>query len=126
MTHKIAIITNSTHCYDRYGDDYQRVVDSITDWTVVTHEEYTCLKAMENKLDYHLIEQPVNTGAFVAKTVADYLAYAKAEEIRQKEAKAKREATAMARKHKKDLKDKESKLALLKKLQEELGEEAKV
>lgn len=121
MTHKIAIITTGTHSYDQYGDDYGRIVESITDWDEVSDDDFKCLKAMEGKLGYHVIEQPTDVPAFIKKTVADYKVYVKAEEKRLAEEKAKREKAALERKLKKNLKDKASKLEMLKKLQEELG-----
>lgn len=123
MTHKIAIITTGYQCVDQYGDDYRRVVESITDWEEVSDEDFKCLKSMEGRLEFAVIERPVDTRSFVKKTVADYKAYAKAEEKRLEEEKRKREEKARERKFKKELKDKESKKALLEKLKAELGEE---
>jgi hypothetical protein len=124
MMRKIAIITNSTHCFDQYGDDYSRVVDSITDWTEVSDEDYRALATMQHKLGFNLIEQPTDTGVFIGKTVAAYIAYAKAEEIAQETAKKQREAAALDRKYKKELKDKDSKEKMLAKLIDELGPDA--
>lgn len=91
MTHKIAIITSEYMTYDQYGDDYRRVIESITDWDEVSDGDFKCLKAMESKLGYHIIERPVDMPAFVKKTVADYKAYVKAEEKRLAAEKEKRE-----------------------------------
>jgi len=123
MTHKIAIITTGYQTYDRYGDDYSRIVDSITDWDEVSDEDFKCLRAMEDKLGYHVIERPENAEVFIKKTVADYKAYAKAEAARLAAEKEKREKAALERKMKKELKDKASKQKLLERLSQELGVE---
>ncbi len=119
--HKIAIITTGYENYDQYGDSYGIIVNSITDWAEVSDEEFKCLKAMETQLGYHVIERPLNMDDFVKKTVADYLVYVQAEEKRRAEEKARREQAALNRKLKKDLKDKENKKELLKKLIDEVG-----
>lgn len=120
MTHKIAIITTG---YEHYDDDCSRIVESITDWTEVSGEDLKCLKAMESKLQYHVIEQPVDADAFVKKTVAEYMVYVKAEAKRQALAKEKRDKAALERKMNKGMKDKASKEQMLAKLSEELGVE---
>ena len=61
-------------------------------------------------------------GKFIAKTIADYTAIAKADEQRKAEEKKKREEAALARKYKKELKDKESKRKMLEQLQAEAAE----
>ena len=126
MTHKIAIITtrDSTRGYGDDYDDYGKIIDSITDWAEVSDEDYKTLTYASSRLNFKIIEQPTDTGAFIAKSIADYTAIAKAEAIRAEEEKKKRDDAALARKFKKELKDKDSKLKMLKKLQEELGPEA--
>lgn len=126
MTHKIAIITtrDSTRGYGDDYDDYGKIIDSITDWEEVSDEDYKTLVYASARLNFKIIEQPTDTKAFIAKSIADYTAIAKAEAIRAAEEKKKREDAALARKFKKELKDKDSKLKMLKKLQEELGSEA--
>jgi hypothetical protein len=121
MTHKIAIITTREFYTGDYGDEYNKVVDSITDWEEVTHDEYIALSSAAPRLGFHLIEQPTDTRAFVARTVADYLVFAKAEAIREEAEKQKRADAALERKFKKDLKDKASKEKMLEKLAAELG-----
>ena len=126
MTHKIAIIT--TRDYTRgYGDDYDdygKIIESITDWEEVSDEDYKTLQYASSRLNFKIIEQPTDTKAFIAKSIADYTAIAKAEAIREAEEKQKRADAALARKFKKELKDKDSKIKMLKKLQAELGPEA--
>jgi hypothetical protein len=126
MTHKIAIIT--TRDYTRgYGDDYDdygKIIESITDWEEVSDEDYKTLQYAAPRLNFDIIEQPTDTKKFIAKSIADYTAIARAEAIRDAEEKQKRADAALARKFKKELKDKDSKIKMLKKLQEELGPEA--
>ena len=122
MTHKIAIIT-SRNVYSNYGDECNTIINNITEWTTVTHEDYLLLqKAAARQYNFAILEQPVDTPAFIAKTIADYLEVAKAEEAKAEADKKKRAAQALARKHKNELKDRESKLELLNKLKAELGQ----
>lgn len=121
MTRKIAIIKTFEYC-PGYGDDgYETIVQSITDWAEVSDEDFKTLHAASTVLGFKLIEQPTDLPKFVLKTVADYKAWALAEEARQAEEKKKREKTALERKFKKELKDKASKEAMLRKLAEDLG-----
>jgi hypothetical protein len=126
MTRKIAIIT--TRDYTRgYGDDYDdygKIIESITDWEEVSDEDYKTLQYAAPRLNFAIIEQPTDTKKFIAKSIADYTAIAKAEAIREAEERQKRADAALARKFKKELKDKDSKIKMLKKLQEELGVDA--
>ena len=124
MSHKIAIITSRDSYSGDYGEDYQKIIDSITDWDEVTDEEFKTLQFASSRLNFSIIERPIEPKKFIAKTIADYKAICKAEEVRAAEEKRKRDEAALARKFKKELKDKESKLKMLKKLQEELGSEA--
>lgn len=121
MTHKIAIIKTFDYC-PGYGDDgMETIVQSITDWAEVTDDEYKTLYAASRNLGFKIIEQPVDLPKFIAKTVADYKAWALAEEAREAAEKKKREQAALDRKFKKELKDKASKEAMLKKLADDLG-----
>lgn len=121
MTHKIAIITTSDHYHQDDYDSYSKVIDSITDWADVSDEDYRTLQAASGMLNYRILEQPADLPKFVAKTVADYKAWALAAEAKAAEEKKKREAAALDRKMKKELKGQASKAAMLKKLAEELG-----
>lgn len=126
MAHKIAIIKFLEY-YPGYGDDgYEMIAHSITDWAEVTDSEYKTLRAASATLGFIIIEQPTDLPKFVAKTVADYKAWALAEEARLAAEKKKRDQAALDRKFKKELKDKASKEAMLKKLADELGVEVKV
>ena len=126
MSRKIAIITSRDVWYN-YGDDHVRIIDSITDWEEISDENYNLLQKARSRLGhFEILEMPTEQENFIAKTIAQYLTLAEEDAKKAEAEKKKREEAALARKHKKDLKDKESKLKLLKKLQEELGEEAKI
>ena len=126
MSHKIAIIKFSQYT-PGYGDDgYEMIAHSITDWAEVTDDEYKTLRAASVTLGFTIIEQPTDLPKFVAKTVEDYKAWALAEEARLASEKKKRDQAALERKFRKELKDKASKEAMLKKLADELGVEVKV
>ena len=118
MTHKIAIITTREFHYN-YGDDYDVVINSITDWAEVSVEDFKLLYSAQADLGYTILEQPVDTPKFVAKTVADYMALAKAEELRIAKIHEARAAVLLEKKFKKELKAKESKRKLLEQLQKE-------
>lgn len=121
---KVAIIYVS----DRYDDcdNYHLIIQSITDWVEVTTEEHNILINASYKSGYNetfkVIEQPIDQPAFVKKTVAEHLEFARIEEEKHKKEKELRDKKALEKKHKKELKDKESRLALLKQLQEEFKE----
>lgn len=123
MAHKIAIIT--TRDYTRgYGDDYDdygKIIESITDWEEVSDDDFKTLQYAASRLNFAILEQPTDTKKFIAKSIADYTAIAKAEAERAAEEKKKRDEAALQRKFKKELKDKASKEAMLKKLAGELG-----
>ena len=121
MTHKVAILITSD-VYD-YDDDYRHIVNSITEWEEISHEDFAVLQKASYRKGFKILEQPVDIKDFVAKTVSEEIARAKEEAIKLEEDKVKRAEAARLKKYKKDLKDKESKIALLKKLQEELGNE---
>lgn len=121
MTRKIAIIKMREVPYSEYGDPdgYQMIVQSITDWEEVSDEDFRTLQMASNTLGYRIIEQPLNTKDFIAKTIKEYTVLARAEEARQAEERRKREEAALQRKLKKELKDTKTKRALYEKLKEE-------
>lgn len=121
MTHKIAIITTQDVYYN-YGDDHETLVKSITDWEEVSDEDFRMLQQASYKFNFFILEQPTDTKAFIAKTISDYKELVKQEAAKAAEEKRKREERAQQRKFQKELKDKESKKALLEKLKAELGE----
>lgn len=111
---KIAIITT----YTNY-DNYDVLVDSITDWSEVSDYDYQILVAeSHNTGNFQVIERLDAKPDFIPKTIADYLQKAKeeAENKRRAEqaAKAKKEAAAL----KKKAKTEADELALLRQLQE--------
>ena len=120
MTRKIAIIKTDTHYHDEYGDSYSKIVDSITDWQEVTDEQFKMLVAAQNRFNFKIIEQPADTPAFIAKTISAYLKMVEELKVKEAEEKKKREEACLARKLKKDLRDKKSKLELFNKLKAEL------
>jgi hypothetical protein len=124
MSHKIAIITSKELGYNRYGDDYSNdmVISSITDWAEVTDEEYRDLCQATAYLNFHILEQPTDIKEFIPNTINEWKKKVKAEVARREAERKLREEKALERKHKKDLKDKESKKKLLEKLRAELGE----
>ena len=121
MTHKIAIVMAD----DGYGYsgsyDHDTVITSITEWTEVTDEEFRLLSGAKYEMGFAILEQPVDTPAFVAKTVKDYIVLVEKRKQKEEEEKRKQEEAALQRKIKKQAKDQESKLKLLKKLSDELG-----
>ncbi len=123
---KIAIIKtrefSDYHDYDSYCS--HKIIDSITDWDEVEEEDYKVLVTMGPRLGFAILERPLDTSGFIAKTISDYKSMVRAEEKRVAEEKQAREDAALARKMKKELKDKSSKEKMLKKLVDELGPEA--
>jgi hypothetical protein len=118
MAHNVAILITT----DTYND-YDQLSNSITEWEEISHEDFLVLQAASYRKGFKILEQPVDVKDFIAKTVSEEIARAKAAATKLEEEKAKRAEAAKLKKYKKDLKDKESKIALLKKLQEELGSE---
>jgi len=121
MTRKIAIIKMREVPYSEYGDPegYQMIVQSITDWQEVSDEDYRTLQLASGSLGFKILEQPTDVPAYIAKTIKEYTALARAEEARLAEEKRKREDAALQRRLKKELKDEKTKKALYEKLKEE-------
>ena len=126
MTHKIAILKMREVPYSEYGDPdgYQMIVQSITDWEEVSEDDFRTLQLASRTLGFAVIEQPLDTKDFLAKTIKEYTALARAQEKRAAEEKKKKEELALARKFKKELKSKSDKEQLLVKLVDELGVDA--
>ena len=123
MSHKIAIITSKNFYSEEYDQYTATIIDSITDWEEVTDSEFKALQFASQRIGFTVLEQPTDIKKFVAKTVADYKAIAAAEEARAAKEKKEREDAALARKIKKEMKDKITKEKMLAKLSEELGVE---
>ena len=124
MTHKVAILI-TTYTYNDYSGGYDQIINSITEWEEISHEDFIILIQASYRKGFKILEQPTVSKEFIAKTVTEEIAKAKEENKKLEEEKAARTEAARLKKYKKDLKDKDSKLALFKKLQEELGEAAK-
>jgi hypothetical protein len=125
MSHKIAIITTKDfYSNDDYDDFSIKIISSITDWQEVSDEDFRDLKAASCIMGFRVLERPVDIEKFVPKTIEDYKKLVKAEAEKQAKEKKAREDAALARKMKKELKDKASKLKMLQKLHQELGDEA--
>jgi len=125
MRHKIAIVKSRLAMdYDdgRYSYD-KKIIDSITDWEEVDHETFSELTRAGGRLDFSVIERPINITSFIPKSIADYRQLVKQDEAKLAAIKAEREKKALERKHKKELKDKESKKKLFEQLKKELAEE---
>jgi hypothetical protein len=122
---KIAIIKtrefSDYYDYDNYCS--HKIIDTITDWSEVSDDDFKALQHMSSRLGFTILER-VDTPGFIAKTVKDYTDMVRAEEARLAEEKKKRDEAALARKMKKELKDKASKEKMLKKLVDELGPDA--
>ena len=119
---KIAIIYTHNDYYGDYDEHSRTIIDSITDWSEVTQEEFTLLNQASYKGQFKLIERPLDEMKMIKKTVAEHLKMLKEEEEKRLEEKAIKAKKALEKKHKNELKDKESRLQLLKQLQEEFKE----
>lgn len=119
---KVAIIRGrEVASYDRYDDytSYNRIVEHITDWEVVTDEEVKILRQMAPVKDFTLIEHVEAPREVINKTVAEYLKEARAEQERQEAYKKKKAAEALERKAKREMKDRAKAEELYKKLKQE-------
>lgn len=121
--HKIAIVIARDNFYN-YGDDYDRLIESISEWTEVDDETFALLKKaeMSRRYDFGVLEQPVHPRVFIKNTVEDYVAHVKAEEEKREAEKKKKAEAARKRKLNKMAKDEAAKRILFNQLKEELGE----
>ena len=65
ITHKIAII-KTRDVYNSYGDDYDTVVHSITDWTEVSHEDFVLLQKAASRVTSFAIRNRKLTSSLIA------------------------------------------------------------
>lgn len=117
---KIAIIT-FVDTYKNYQDDYDcdKIVDSITEWSEVTQEDYDILVKEENRSrNFFVIERLDADQKFIPKTVAEYLKQAKAEAEKKLKAEQAAKEKKLAAELKKKAKTEALELDLLRKLQE--------
>lgn len=121
--HKVAII-KVDYSYN-YDDDYsssQMIVNSITDWTEVSDEQFKLLRNAERlQGDFRVIEQPYDTGEFIRKTVADYIAAEEKRIAAEATAKRKRDEAAQKKKLAKLARDEASRRQMFEELQKEFG-----
>lgn len=121
---KIAIVKNIIiDYYDSDGYHYdKKIVDSITKWEEVSYADFEMLCRASARMGFTVLEQPINTPAFIAKSIADYKKLIAEEERKRQKEKEIREQKALERKNKKELKSKEAKKKLLEQLKKELEE----
>lgn len=112
--------------YTDYGDSTieKLIATGITDWSEVTDEDYDLLIKAQS-YDYHdrftVITRPSDEPTFAAKSVADYVVWAKSQDKKRQAERRKQEKEAEERKKKKEERSVASKRRQLEKLQKELG-----
>jgi hypothetical protein len=119
-TRKVAIIVTSERYHDY--DNYDRIINSITDWSEVTEDEYKTLVQASHVSGFRVLERPSDERAFIENTVASYLEAAQEAKKRSEREKAEREAATLQRRLKKEAKTKEQRLKLLQELKQEFPE----
>ena len=115
---KIAIIISKEFIipYNYGDDDYQiELIKSITDWSVVTDEEYLMLYGYSRKSNppYYIIERPMDEAAFITKSIAAYKKEAEAARKEEEKRRALAEKKKKEKEMKKRAKTKAEELALL-------------
>lgn len=127
-THLIAIIKDhiTTTSYDDYSDTQIKIAGSITDWAEVNHEVFTKLVNASTRLNFTVIERPVNLETFICKSINDYEKLIDKLERERKEYEEKireeRRRKSSDKKMKKILQNKEEKRKLYERLKEEFEE----
>jgi hypothetical protein len=116
---KIAVLFSNEH-YDRY-DNYREIIEAITEWTVVSEEEFKLLTQYSYEKGFHILEVPLNQTEFIRNTVTTLLEEAKAKKEAEEKRKAKQKAEREANRAKQAERDRANKLKQLEKLQKELG-----
>jgi hypothetical protein len=120
MNHTVAIV--KTHGqYISSTDDYSRIAQYISEWAKVTSEELEILKNQQWSKDFLLIEKIPNQIEFIGSTVQAVLEEIRLEQARAEAAREVRRAKRAADAAKRAEKEEEKKVALLKKLQSEVG-----
>jgi hypothetical protein len=117
---KIAIIFSDEQWDDR-EESYRKIIEHITEWTLVTQEEFQLLHDYQWQKGYKLIEFPMNHEVFVRETVASLLLEVKQKQEEAERKKAQRKAAIEANRVKNEAAAREKKLEQLAKLQRELG-----
>lgn len=110
---EIAIITTKSA---EYYDDDSKTVDSITDWSEVSDEDYELLVRFSNKYDWTVIERLDKKPGFLLNSVKAALDEVKLEEERQRIAKVESDRKKQERLLKKKAKDEAAEKKLLEQL----------
>ena len=97
-------------------DDYTKIIDSITDWTEVTDEEYNLLVKFSNNYNWSVIERLDKKPNFVLNTVKAALEEVRREEERRRVEKEKADKRKQERLLKKKAKDEAAEKELLEQL----------
>lgn len=119
---KIAIISSS-EVFDNYGDDYQLVAQSITDWSEVSDDDYSLLRSFcGNGNSYTLINREDVKETFIPRLVSEFTALAKVEKEKQELEKKKREEAKLNRELKKKAKTEEQERKLFESLKTKFAE----
>ena len=106
-------------------DDYERIIDGITEWEEVTAEELKLLKDYHRNynVDWTIIEFVERQKETIEFAVSAQIKHAKAFQEKQKKEQEERERKSLERRLKKEKKTIENKRKLLEELKAELGEE---
>lgn len=125
-THFVAIIKVVDHYYN-YGDDYDTIARSISDWEEVDEETFKLLLdassySTHSSNRFYVIERLKTDSPAVINTVSAYVEYLRKQKEAKEKAEAERKAKAEARRLKKLAKDETARLALFEQLQKEFGD----
>ena len=119
MTKLIAIVKpKRIDCYD----DYSVLVESITDWSEVTDEEYALLYNWSNKYDYTVITRLDKQPDFLPKTISAALEEAKKEQEYLEKQKQEAQKLKLERELKRRARNEKKERELLEALQEKYKE----
>lgn len=113
---RLIAIVNFKDCYFNYGDDYEQVAQSISEWSEVTEEEFELLTTFSGKYTWKVIERLDKKPKFIPTTVKAAINEARAHQ----ELVAKQKAEAEAKKLARELKRKAKTIEQEKKLLDEL------
>lgn len=124
-THFVAIVKVVDHYYN-YGDDYDTVAQSISEWEEVDEEAFKLLKsasAYQNQGDRFIVLERLKTDSpSVINSVSAYVKHLAKAKADMEKAEKERKAKAEERRLKKLAKDEKARLELYEKLQAEFGD----
>lgn len=103
-------------------DDYSRVVESITEWTEVSDEDYKLLVKFSSNYDWNVIERLDKKPSFVLNTVKAAIEEVRLAEEREKKVKEEADKKKQERLLKKRAKDEAAEKKLLEQLLAKHGE----